>query len=174
MKNFIKFLYNIFFVKDVIPVTPTPQPIIPTPAPAHNPDPVVIPPSQFYPKIALWCQLAKQMEGALPYRNNPGNLRFRGQKYAVNDNGFCKFDTYEHGYNALWNLFFNACSGKSANYVPDETIYQFYAGIPLPNKYKRTIGGYAPASDNNKPNPYAEFVAKGLGVPPTTKIQDLL
>lgn len=144
---------------------------MPIPTPQPNP----IPPTPVGPsKIDLWIKAIIKMEGAKPSRNNPGNLRFIGQKYAVNDNGFCKFDTYEHGYNALKNLLLNACMGKSKNYDPRETIYEFYAGIPKPNRFNKNIGGYAPASDGNNPKHYAEFVAGAMKVPPTTIISHLL
>lgn len=112
-------------------------------------------------KLDLWCAAAKQMEGALPYRNNPGNLRYVGQQYAVNDGGFCKFDTYAHGYTALRNLFIRACSGLSSEYNANGNLYDFYEK-------------YAPASDKNNPREYAEFVAKYIGVPVDIIIKTLL
>jgi len=121
-----------------------------------------------------WCEAIKQMEGAKAYRNNPGNLRFVGQQYAVNDKGFCKFDTYEHGYNALKNLLLRACTGKSSNYVPDMTLYEFYAGVSDEKKYGRKISGYAPDSDGNNSRRYSQFVADELGVPVETKIKNLI
>ncbi len=108
-----------------------------------------------------WCDAIKQMEGAKEYRNNPGNLRYVGQQYAVNDKGFCKFDTYDHGYNALKNLLIRACTGKSTVYHPEMTLIDFYKV-------------YAPASDNNDPINYAKFVANKLGLPVETKIKNLI
>lgn len=112
-------------------------------------------------KLELWINAIKIMEGAKPYRNNPGNIRFVGQQYAVNDNGFCKFDTYEHGYDALKNLIVRACTGMSKKYNPEGNLYDFY-------------DTYAPSSDGNNPSAYANFVASKIGVPATTKIKDLL
>lgn len=112
-------------------------------------------------KIDKWCEAAKQMEGAKPERNNPGNLRFVGQQYAIDDNGFCKFDTYQHGYDALKNLFIRACSGLSTIYNANGTLYDFYAI-------------YAPTSDGNDSTAYADFVAQYLGVSPTIQIKNLL
>lgn len=112
-------------------------------------------------KITLWCAAIKQMEGAKPELNNPGNLRFVGQQFAINNGGFCQFDTYDHGEQALRTLLVNACSGKSSIYNPNGTLYDFYAK-------------YAPSSDNNNPNHYAEFVAKYIGVLPTVIIKTLL
>lgn len=112
-------------------------------------------------KLDLWIEAIKQMENAKPERNNIGNIRFIGQKYAVDDNGFCKFDTYEHGYQALKTLLVNASTGKSKVYNPEMDLVAFY------NKY-------APSSDGNNPNAYANFVAKYIGVPVTTKIKTLV
>jgi len=111
--------------------------------------------------IPQWIEAIKIMEGAKPYRNNPGNIRFIGQKYAVNDNGYCKFDTYEHGYQALESLLINACTGKSKIYYPTMTLNDFY-------------DKYAPDSDGNDSNNYAKFVAKRLGVSVDTQIKELL
>ena len=111
--------------------------------------------------IPQWIAAIKQMEGALPSRNNPGNLRFVGQPYAINDRGFCKFDTYEHGYQALESLLIRACTGKSKYYHPAMTLHQFYQV-------------YAPDSDGNNSKAYATFVAKKLGVSISTQIKDLL
>lgn len=129
-------------------------------------------------KIPQWIEAIKIREGAKSSRNNPGNIRYRGQKYAVNDNGYCKFDTYVHGYEALKTLLVNACTGKSNYYDPDMTLYEFYAGVynpahPGDPKYKK-YPGYAPAEDKNDPKSYAEFVAYRMNVLPTIQIKNLL
>lgn len=124
--------------------------------------------------IPQWMDAITAMEGAKPSRNNPGNLRFIGQQYAVNDGGFCKFDTLAHGKTALENLLVNACSGNSSNYKPDETLYEFYAGLTNPNRFGKNIDGYAPYKDGNDPKKYSNFVATRLGVPVTIRIGDLL
>lgn len=111
--------------------------------------------------LSQWIEAIKQMEGAKPSRNNPGNLRFVGQEYAVNDNGFCKFETYQHGYDALKNLLIRACTGKSKVYNPEMNLTDFY-------------NVYAPASDGNNPVRYAQFVAGKLGVSVETKIKNLI
>lgn len=121
-------------------------------------------------KLDLWIEAIIIMEGAKTYRNNPGNIRFRGQQFAENDNGFCKFDTYQHGYDALRNLIIRACSGLSSAYNPEGSLYEFYAGIPPYTKFP----GYAPKSDGNDPKKYSEFVAKKIGVDPSVKIKTLL
>ncbi len=162
MKRLIEFIKSLFMSNNA-PVAPsTPQSEnIPTPVPKVAPTPKISTNSTTPSKIDLWCQAAKKMEGALPSRNNPGNIRYIGQKYAVNDRGFCKFDTYEHGYQALKNLFINACTGKSKVYHPVDTLYTFYTK-------------YAPSSDGNNPKVYAEYVAKVIGVSPTIQIKELV
>lgn len=112
-------------------------------------------------KIDLWIEGITSMEGAKAIRNNPGNLRFIGQQYAVNDNGFCKFDTFQHGYDALKNKLIDACTGKSKVYHPEDTLYDFFAK-------------YAPSSDGNNPKHYAEVVATHIRVTPDTQIKALL
>lgn len=164
MKTFFQtildFLYRTFFVKDIVPLNSGPVPVPPEPVIPPTPAPVPTPPVS-PGKIDKWCEAIKKMEGAKPSRNNPGNLRFVGQMFAVNDNGFCKFDTYQHGYNALKKLLVNACTGKSKVYHPTMTLYDFY-------------NVYAPSSDGNNPKHYAEFVAKVIGVSPTIQIRELL
>lgn len=112
-------------------------------------------------KLDLWIAAGTIMEGAKPLRNNPGNLRFVGQQFAINDNGFCKFDTFAHGYSAFRNLLIHACSGAMASYNPNGSLYDFYSV-------------YAPASDGNDPRHYAEFVAKYIGVDPSIAIKNLI
>lgn len=112
-------------------------------------------------KLDLWCAAIKQMEGAKPSRNNPGNLEFHGQPFAVADGRFCKFDTYEHGYQALRNHIINACMGKLKAYNSSGNLYDFY-------------NVYAPASDGNDPKHYAEFVAKYMGISPDIIIKTLI
>lgn len=124
--------------------------------------------------IPAWIDAITIMEGAKPSRNNPGNLRYKNQKNAVDDNGFCKFDTLQHGRDALELLLTNACSGKSSNYFPDENLYEFYAGLTAPNRFRREVKGYAPYSDGNNPKGYSNFVATRMGVPVTIRIGDLL
>jgi hypothetical protein len=150
--NILSWIQNTFFVKDVVP-TPTPQPV-PTPlAPAPEPTP----PKPT--KLDLWIKYITIMEGDKPSRNNPGSLRFMGQPNAVNDGGFCKFNTLENGINALKSLLVNACSGKSKTYHPDMTLLEF-----------QKI--YSPSSDNNNPLAYANFVARGIStVYPEVNIQ---
>ncbi len=129
-------------------------------------------------RLDLWIEAGIKMEGAYPSLNNPGNIKCSSIMHkdatSMDQRGFCIFPTYEKGYMAMRNLFVRAASGASSNYHPDETIEEFYAGVPMPNRFGRKINGYAPASDKNQPSEYAAFVAKRIGVPVGTKIKDLL
>lgn len=164
MKEFFRFLFETTpNVPKIDPVEPpiAPEPDMPTPTPNSTPIPKIDPIPAHVSKIDIWCEAIKKMEGAKPSRNNPGNIRFIGQKFAINDKGFCKFDTYAHGYGALRQILVNACSGKSKVYHPTDTLYTFYTK-------------YAPDSDGNNSKNYAQFVAGKLGVSPVIQIKNLL
>lgn len=100
--------------------------------------------------------------GSRSYRNNnPGNIKYLGQKEATGqEQGFAIFPSYEIGFSVLYNMIDNAIGGKSQVYSSDMTILEFF--------YK-----YAPATDNNYPEKYAQFVAGKLGVGPLTKLKEL-
>ena len=145
-----------FFETDILP--PSPQP---TPEPEPTPPPAPLPPVPTQNKLELWVSAITEMENDKPSRNNPGSLRFLGQKYAKNDNGFCAFDTLEHGIEALKTLLINACTGKSKVYYPEMTLLEF----------QKT---YSPSSDGNNPFAYANFVAHKIGCTIDTPIKDLI
>jgi len=114
------------------------------------------------------CEAIKTHEGYFKgsrswRNNNPGNLRFVGQKLAIGQDkdNFCIFVTYDDGYQTLKEMLVNACTGKSAVYNPNMTLLQFFQK-------------YAPASDNNIPTVYAKFVADKLSVSTQIKIKELL
>jgi len=119
--------------------------------------------------IDKWADAIKRFEGwtptSLSFRNNnPGNLRpspepWQGQISV--SNGFIVFDTYENGLRALKISLINAATGRSRVYSPSDSLYDFFAR-------------YAPASDNNYPRQYAEFVAAQLNVDPNTPIGQLV
>ena len=119
-------------------------------------------------KLEAWALAIQSFEGyfagSRSFRNNnPGNIKFVGQKTATgqDDKGFCIFPDYLTGFNALKSLLSYAASGKSTLYRPEGDLYA-WASV------------YAPASDNNAPRTYAEFVAKKIGVPVSTPIKNLL
>lgn len=140
-------------------------------------------------KIDAWCLSIKSEEGFIApgqnsqypngtpawKNNNPGNLEFAHQLNAVPNGRFAKFATYQDGYNALKSMLILACTGQSSNYKPDETLFEFYAGIPIPNRYNKNIEGYSPASDGNDPVQYSKKVASDVGVDwSSTTISQLL
>ena len=121
-------------------------------------------------KIQAWALAIQAHEGyyagSRSYRNNnPGNIRYSGlfTNLAIgkDKDGFCVFETYAKGLDALEILLTRACSGLSSVYLPSDTLLSFYAK-------------YAPSSDGNNPTAYATAVANKIGVPVTTKIKDLL
>lgn len=126
-------------------------------------------------KIDAWCHSIQSMEGYFApgespkyphgtpawYNNNPGNLVYRGQLNAIQNGRFARFRTYTDGYNALKNMLIGACTGQSKIYRPDMTLVQFYEI-------------YAPSSDGNSPQAYAEHVAHDLGVGVGTSIRTFL
>lgn len=153
--NILNFIKKMFEDNTQQPIPPQPEPLpTPEPIPEQIPTPKVS-------KIDKWMEAITKMEAAKPYRNNPGNLRYIGQQYAVNDKGFCKFDTLQHGKDALRRLLVNACTGLSKVYNPNMNLYQFY-------------NIYAPSSDGNDPKNYANFVAKYIGVSPNIQIKELV
>jgi hypothetical protein len=98
--------------------------------------------------------------GSIAYNNNnPGNLKFANQPYAVAEDeyGHAIFDSYEHGWNALINqlnaIFQNKYPGL---YTIDMTIYDMFAKWATGNSSE-----------------YAEFVASKLGVSPDTQLKNL-
>lgn len=100
-------------------------------------------------------------EGSVSFRNNnPGNLRWSPFEDG-NRGGFSYFSTYEKGWEALLHQLRIAANGQSKVYTPEDTLLRFFEK-------------YAPSSDNNYPEVYANFVAKRMGVPVTTKIKTLL
>lgn len=121
-------------------------------------------------KINDWALAIQQFEGYYPgsrsYRNNnPGNIRYAGLYASMakgkDTAGFCIFESYERGFSALVTLLTRAATGLSDVYKPEDTLLGFYEK-------------YAPASDNNYPAGYANFVAGKIGVTASTKIKDLL
>lgn len=116
-------------------------------------------------KIIAWANAIKEFEGwnpgSLSYRNNnPGNLRYSPFEIGKNKN-FSVFKTYDDGWKALLHQLQIAADGRSSVYKPGMSLLQFFKL-------------YAPAHDDNDPDRYARFVADYIGVPPTTKIKELI
>jgi hypothetical protein len=115
-------------------------------------------------RIKDWATAIQEWEGYYPgsrsYRNkNPGNLKFAGQAFAIgkDDENHAIFDTYQHGRDALIRQLTLAAKGQSIAYQPTMTIIEFQS------KYAEANG-----------IGYANYVAKRLGIPPSTKISSLL
>jgi hypothetical protein len=92
---------------------------------------------------------------------NPGNIMdtgFGGQKVA--GERFTVFSSPQEGFNALVSKIQNIQNGGSKVYSPDMTLLQY-------------ISKYAPSSDNNNPQAYANGIAKNLGITANTKIRDI-
>lgn len=115
-------------------------------------------------KLELWCEAIKEMENANLALNNPGNIKYVGQRNAIrSSNGFCIFPDYATGYMALENTLINAATDKAIQ-------YGYHSSMTLVEFYEH----YAPANDGNNPQNYARFVAGIIGVPVETQIKDLL
>ena len=110
--------------------------------------------------LADMAQAIFQFEGGKPENinmrnNNPGNLRGApGQTGTAG--GYATFATFGDGWTALENWIRNFATKN-----PDADFYDM-------------MNVYAPASDNNKPNAYAEYVAQHSGADPTQTISGLL
>lgn len=123
-------------------------------------------------KVTLeeFCTALRDYEGKpgdLNYRNNnPGNCRCSPVGYLAKygnvlcvdtaSGKFAKFSSYELGWEYLLNLVH-----YRANLHPKWNLYDFF-------------GNYAPSSDKNDPDKYAESVAKVLGISPYTHLEVLL
>ena len=109
-------------------------------------------------KLEDFCLAIRDFEGKpgdLNYRNNnPGNIRGR-------DGKFLKFPTYAQGWSYLKDYVTRAATGKHKAYKPDFTIKQFF-------------NVYAPSSDNNQPDLYANWVASRIGLATTFQIKNLV
>lgn len=101
--------------------------------------------------------------GSLSFRNkNAGNLRCASWQQKIDCvNDFAVYATYQEGLSDLKTLLDYAIDGQFGSYKPDGTLIEFFRV-------------YAPSSDNNHPESYANFVANYLGVSPLIHIQDLV
>ena len=121
------------------------------------------------PKIIKLSQLIHEYEGNKPWhravRNkNPGNCRYYPKgyllKYGVvtkDKDGFAVFSSMDIGWLYLQNMLLNWAKTTKA----DWTIL-------------RMMKMYAPESDGNSPELYAQYLTKYLGIPASSKMKDLL
>lgn len=92
---------------------------------------------------------------------NPGNITdtaFGGQK--APGEKFTTFDTPQEGFKALKQKIENIQQGKSKMYDPNKSLLEY-------------IKVYAPASDNNNPESYANNIANDLGIQTNTPLKDI-
>jgi hypothetical protein len=105
-------------------------------------------------------------EGSRSYRNNnPGNFRFSTLLQDLgavgkDAQGFCVFETYESGFQALRTFVTYAAENRLRAYK-NCTIRSFFLS-------------YAPPGDNNNSSAYAAFVANFIGVSLDTKVADAI
>jgi hypothetical protein len=132
-------------------------------------------------RIKDWATIIQKheghFEGSRSFRNhNPGNIKFGPYAkmlgaYGKDDKDFARFYSYEEGFAAL------------CQYLRDAAGWYL---IPY-RQYAKKIGKtqetftlldffnvYAPPSDNNDSNRYADVVAEHLGVSVDTPIKTLL
>jgi hypothetical protein len=116
--------------------------------------------------LGTMARAIQRFEGWVPgsrsfRNNNPGNLRYADWEKsfgAVNKDpqGFAIFGTYEQGFSALIHLL-----GMRVTQHPEWTVYDLF-------------NSYAPASDGNDPQSYAQYVASALGIDATTQLGGLV
>lgn len=111
-------------------------------------------------------------EGTLSYRNNnPGNIVYDSlyKKYgAVKDPGskFAKFPNLSDGVNCKADYIYRVANGGHKAYPKNVTLLKY-------------IETYAPASDNNVPTSYANFIVSyfaqnGITIDFNTKLSDII
>lgn len=130
--------------------------------------------SKYPPMIVTWAAAIKMQEGGKPgdlnvRLNNPGNIKYTAFSASLapgctkgpqaTDGGyFCKWDTPEHGQDALCQFLVYAAQDQLRDYHKDRTLLAFtmkYANIP-------------------STHPYPRRVAAALGVPVTRNISTFL
>ena len=101
-----------------------------------------------------WVQNYQQKGSTRQGQYNAGNLR-------NSDGSFQSFSSPEEGRQALVNQLNRYQTGNTKTKArPDMSLTD-------------AMGVYAPASDNNNPKQYAEFIAKRLNISPNTQIKDI-
>lgn len=101
--------------------------------------------------------------GTPAFRNcNPGNLRYAGQIGSIGQkNGFAVFPDYQTGLDALKRQILLVARGKSKVFPSPCTIQQFFHI-------------YAPSTDGNDPESYADQVATAMGVTKTFSLSGII
>src|SRR5262249_54468018 len=144
----------------------------PQPSDSSPTAPPAPPPSPHFSRIQPWALAIQHEEGGKPQDlntklKNPGNLKYSTYTESLggkcgpeaSDGGyFCKLDTYEAGFKALCQFLRDAANDQLIGFHKARTLKAFtqvYAQPP-------------------KAHPYAENVAKALGVPVDIDIAELL
>jgi hypothetical protein len=133
-------------------------------------------------RIKEWATIIQKhegyFEGSRSFRNNnPGNIKFGPyaktwlKAYGQDDKGFARFYSYDDGFEALCQYLRDAAGWYL---IP----YKQYAKKVGKTHDTFTLNDffhvYAPESDDNDSNRYAEVVAQHLGISRSTPIKDLL
>lgn len=140
-----------------------PQPTISTPAPQAPP---ISQSGAPQPMLERFCTAIMNFEGGPGdpnhINNNPGDFRCspvgylpKYGKVGCTAHGFAVFQTFQLG----WEYLLASVHYRAVAH-PNWTILDFFHN-------------YAPPSDNNPTQKYAETVAAACGVVPTTKLKDL-
>lgn len=97
--------------------------------------------------------------GDRPYRNrNPGDLRSSPYQNEKDQGGYVVFTRFALGYEALLRDLYDKCVGKTVTSLGrTSTLYDL-------------VNVWAPTSDHNDPNRYAEFVARFIATALNMKI----
>lgn len=93
----------------------------------------------------------------MKYKNNPLNIRYNASNNWVglvaHKNGFCEFDTLEHGFRAAIILL---------------RRYRKYGKVSLVD----IISRWAPKSDNNNTDSYIQYVSGNTHIPPLRPVEE--
>lgn len=112
------------------------------------------------------CEAIMKYEGLHPgsvaYRNsNPGNLRASPMAAGKDSRGYCIFNTFAEGWNALvWDIS-RKCQGFTRTGLgPTSTVAELFKV-------------YAPAEDSNDPDSYCQYVCNRAGFEPDTTLGEI-
>lgn len=140
----------------------------------QNPPPVIVPDQDLPPpvppvkpsKLGRFCKAIELHENIVKILNNPGAFRYNDFTKTFpgvtgkSVGGFCRFDTYEHGWEALQQFVRWAANDELKGYH-NCTIRSFFET-------------YSPTSDGNNPKAYADFVASYCDQKPTDLLKTFI
>ena len=113
--------------------------------------------------------------GSRSYKNfNPGNLKYVGQRLAIGQdkNGFARFASYEDGFNTLALMVKRVCQGISNTY--NKEAMKRYGHESPEMTFPEFFSIYAPSTDDNNPDAYADTVSKMTGFSVGTRMSWLI